>query len=545
MAFFLVVHVLALVTMGAILMKGIGPAGDVASLERAHFIAEYPWLWRLGWLPWQLCALSDVLLCVALIGWARHRGGLGWAVLALLFDLAAAIPEQWAEWRMVTEQVQVAAAVVSGELPIARHAELEQFLLIVTGTFSASLYVLMTGAWMLIGRSARVDRDSIGRGAWPAWLAISLLVVFVCACAGNWLAQTPGADVEVWHALASASNGLAFPGLIIWSLYYTGWLGEIERHQRGLLSADSRARNGARWPTLPGRLRGRMARMLAPLATWDGVRDLFRVILRPLPFLTMVSDVRDVVYLSWLVPVERVRHLVDDRLPLDVRDGLTAVSILTYRHGHFGLRIMGPARKLTPSPVQSNWRLYLQAPAGESSGEGIAFFTNGIDNALYCLGARLMADGLPVHLFARARHERVGGAIHTELVPCDGSAPALRSLVRELEPGAAPTLPPAFAERFADWPAAVDYLVRQDRGERIHEAVGVRSISAIRIRIDPASVRPAAIEELASATLGDIIAGCDALAFVVPEVSFAALGERWQALPPEVSALDPVGPTSR
>lgn len=534
MAFFVVVHALALATMGGILMRGIGPASEVLSLERARFIADNPWLWRLGWLPWQLCALSDVLVCLALIGWARVRGGLGWAVLALVFDLAAAIPEQWAEWRMITEQVQVAAGVTAGELDVGRHAELEQWLLLVTGSVSATLYVLMTGAWMMVLRSTRTapgHSDEPGsndrRGAWPGWLALALLLVFLGACAANWQGQIIGPNADSWYALAGVCNGIAFPGLIAWSLYYTGWLGEIERRARGI-----QARPLARWPTAPGRFTSLYRRALAPLANWDGVRDLMRVILRPLPFLHMVSNIRDVVYLSWLVPVERVRHLVDERLPLDVRDGLTAVSILTYRHGHFGLRIMGPARRLTPSPVQSNWRLYLQAPADRDASEGIAFFHNGIDNALYCLGARLMADGLPVHLWANAHHERIDDAVHSELDPGDGSAPSLRCRVRELRPDDAQTreLPPAFAQRFPDWTATVDYLVRQDRGERIHEAVGLRSRSAIHIPIDPADAHPAVVEELSSETLADLVIGCDVLAFVVPRVDFAALGEHWQPL---------------
>lgn len=538
MAFFLVVHALALVAMGAILMRGIGPAGDVASFERAHFIAANPWLWRLGWLPWQLCALSDLLVCVLLMDWTRVRGGFGWACVSLVLVLAAAIPEQWSEWRMITEQVQVAAAVVRGEAPIAAHAELEQHLLIVTGSFSATVYVLMTGAWMLAIRSAsravappagRGNQSAVDqrRGAWPGWLALALLLVFLGACASNWLGQIPGDDAASWYAVASACNGIAFPGLIAWTLYYTGWLGELERRARGIAPATA-----ARWPTRPGRIAGLVSRALAPLAVWDGVRDLMRVMLRPLPFLHMVSDVRDVVYLSWLVPVERVRHLVDERLQLDVRDDLTAVSILTYRHGHFGLRIMGPARRLTPSPVQSNWRLYLQPPSGEQSSEGIAFFANAIDNPLYCLGARLMADGLPVHLLSSARHERDGDTVRTELAPGDGSAPDLHTVVREVEAGETDAygLPPAFAERFADWHAAVDYLVRQERGERIHEAVGLRSVSAISIPIDPAQARPAVLEQLKSETLVELTADCDGLAFVVPEVKFSALGERWRPL---------------
>ena len=528
MSFFAVVHVLALVTMGAILMHGIGPA-DTNSLARARFIADNPWLWRLGWLPWQLCALSNVLLCLAFIGWTRRRGGHALAWLALALCLLAVVFEQWAEWRMITEQVHVAKDVLAGQLSIAAHADLEQKLLLLTGTCANTGYIAMTGVWMLIVRVAgrqklaQSDPDAaneasrLGPGGWPGWMALGLLGLFTGAGLTNWQGQIPGSAAADWYQVATTFNGLAFPALVVWCVYFTGRLGQVERAQRGVTDGAPLV-----WPQELG------WRWLAPLAAWDGVRDLMRATFSRLPFLRMVSNVRDVVYLSWLVPVERVRHLVDERLELDVRDGLTAVSVLTYRHGHFGLRLLGPARRLLPSPVQSNWRLYLQAPADADSSEGIAFFMNGLDNAIYTVGARLLADGLPVHVLASAEHERRSERVHTALDPGTGSGPSLQTVVREDEAGRA--LPAAFAERFESWDAAVDYLVRQDRAERIHGAIGLRSVSEIRIPIDPAEARPAIVESLESATLGSIIDGCDALAFVVPQVDFAALGERWHRL---------------
>lgn len=75
-----------------------------------------------------------------------------------------------------------------------------------------------------------------------------------------------------------------------------------------------------------------------------------------LPFLTLHSDVRDVVYVSWLVDAAAAQKLVPAGVTLWQRDGKTPFTVLTYRHGHFGPALPGPLRKLLPSPLQSNWR---------------------------------------------------------------------------------------------------------------------------------------------------------------------------------------------
>src|SRR5215472_9073019 len=89
------VHALAILSMALILLPAMpgGPTKDDA--VRVAFIAEHPWLWRLGWLPWHLCALVDVLTGVALVAtrWVPRLP----AVLTLLVTLCAAIPEQIGE----------------------------------------------------------------------------------------------------------------------------------------------------------------------------------------------------------------------------------------------------------------------------------------------------------------------------------------------------------------------------------------------------------------------------------------------------------------
>src|SRR5258705_53906 len=88
--FAIVIHAVAMVSMALLLLPGM-PGGTNAnppyefdpnslhlprttdptfvsggSRNRVAYIAQHPWRWRLGWIPWQLTALSDLLIAIAL-----------------------------------------------------------------------------------------------------------------------------------------------------------------------------------------------------------------------------------------------------------------------------------------------------------------------------------------------------------------------------------------------------------------------------------------------------------------------------------------------
>ena len=64
------------------------------------------------------------------------------------------------------------------------------------------------------------------------------------------------------------------------------------------------------------------------------------------------------------MPARNLASVVPPGVSLIQEGGHTLLTVLTYRHGHFGPAFLGPLRKLLPSPLQSNWRVYL-APGGE------------------------------------------------------------------------------------------------------------------------------------------------------------------------------------
>lgn len=103
-------------------------------------------------------------------------------------------------------------------------------------------------------------------------------------------------------------------------------------------------------------------RVLERLANSQRLGRWRRTLMSHLPFAVLESDVTDVIYATWMVDVAKAAALAPAGARLWECEGKTPFTILSYRHGHFGPRLAGPARRLFPSPAQSNWRLYLAAP---------------------------------------------------------------------------------------------------------------------------------------------------------------------------------------
>ena len=155
----LAIHVLAPVGMLLWVMPGFDLGGSAAE-HRAAYIASSSWAWRLGWAPWQLCALSDLWVSVAVVRWVAARparDGLRWAWFGVLATVAAVIPDQWGEWTLVTQHVDTARALASQRGDPSALLASESWALLMTGVCGNSGYVLMTIAW-----SAAIYRCSAG-----------------------------------------------------------------------------------------------------------------------------------------------------------------------------------------------------------------------------------------------------------------------------------------------------------------------------------------------------------------------------------------------
>ncbi|WP_239645024.1 DUF2071 domain-containing protein [Comamonas sp. B-9] len=249
-----------------------------------------------------------------------------------------------------------------------------------------------------------------------------------------------------------------------------------------------------------------------------------------LPFMTLDSDVVDVVYMTWLVDEALAAPFAPPGARLWSYQGRTPLTVLTYRHGHFGPRWMGPLRRVMPSPLQSNWRLYLAEPLSDAPPvPTVAFVYNVMDSLAHVAGTRLFSDALPSHWPASFDFRVNPDEAIVDIAPGDGSAPRLAA--RAVRAGEA-VLSPPWSGMFHGWSDAIVRLASQDAAVvEVPTAEGAPARSAlatIDLPVDVASVEPLLLDTqtLDCPLLQRLDADPEALCFLLPSVRFSALSER-------------------
>lgn len=425
------IHALALLSMAALLLPTLPGGSEPDPLVRVATIAEHPWRFRLGWLPWQLCAAIDLWLAVAMFRtrWLPRLGTLWVFVLTLL----AVLPDQYAQAVWITRGVELA------QTDTVAYFELERALFPLTAGWGALGYTLAALGWTYCFARAGTWSRLLSLLSVPLWLAMAI------AASSPVLPERMRPSSE----FISAANALGFGLLQL-------WLGLVT--ERVL------------WRSRPDEAHGRLARWRYPgagpvawFANWLANSRFFGALIEPLPEAEMRSEITNVVYVNYLLRASDALPLVPHGLELQrLGSGgeYALFTFLTYQHGHFGFAFMGPLRKLMPNPVQTNWRIHVYDPRTDY--RGIYFLTNAIDALVPALAARLLTEGMPMHVLkhAEVRHD-ADGALHVTLEPGSGSAPDARLDLTPLA-GEPPWEGP-WAECFPSFRAFLEYCVPQDR----------------------------------------------------------------------------------
>ncbi|MBH1657815.1 hypothetical protein I5V54_00235 [Stenotrophomonas maltophilia] len=265
---------------------------------------------------------------------------------------------------------------------------------------------------------------------------------------------------------------------------------------------------------------GRMLPRLLHAPRWTRLR---RALSRRWPMPALVSDVRDVVYVSWWVDVRHApmpppgHHYV-------VHAGRTPYTILSYRHGHFGPALAGPLRSLMPSPRQSNWRWYLRRDDDPDGTPVVLFDRNVMDQLAFVAGARVFSDAMQPHMSTRFEHVvRTDGDGHTLIEGGQGSAPALHLQWQ----AAAGWDDAGWAAAFGNHQALLRFLTCQD--EAIARTCDGRWASTrIALPVEIAQLQPLQLEgEPQCPRLQAMgVALHEGLAFRLPRVPFRVVSER-------------------
>src|SRR6185503_3869746 len=351
------------------------------------------------------------------------------------------------------------------------------------------------------------------------------------AAAGTWSRLLTGISLVLWPLFLYANGGPKLPaairpspeavaggnavGFLLLQLWFALVAEKILRRSR----PDAAHGRQAPWRH-PGGLLGRVADLLAN-------SRFVRAFTEIPPPLAMVSDITDVVYVNYVVDASRLEPLVPPGLELQkVGDGgrLAVFTFLTFRHGHFGPRLLGPLRRLLPSPIHTNWRIHVRDP--RTGKEGIHFVTNAIASTPHALGARLMSEGMPMHVLASAELRSEGGRYLLKLDPGDGTAPDAEA---DLRLAAAPPASGPWSAAFGSWKEMLGYIVPQDRGFSTQPWHGRVTRQEIRLQIPIEACQP--LEgSVASRAAAAIVGDAEPFCFRVAKVSFRFDGEEFDPL---------------
>jgi hypothetical protein len=483
------VHAVAMVSMAILLLPGMPGGGSSSDVSRITYIAAHPWLWRLGWFPWQVTALSDVLLGVALLRtkWIPKAP----AAVTLIVTMMAVLPDQAGQLLWCTKGVALAADAVRTGDP-TRYLSFEVTVFQLTAAWGATFYTLAAIGWTWC---------FVAAGTWNrllSWLSAATWSIFAFVSAGPILP----ADLRPAPALIAAGNALGFVLLQIW---FAAVLEHVLRRSR----RDEGHGRYALWCSPRGGLIGGLLGMIAN-------SRLGRFCCEFLPAVGFSSDISNVIYINYLVEVQRLEPLVPEGLELQRLDERYALfTFLTYRHGHFGPSLFGPLRRLLPSPIQTNWRIHVSDP--QTKQQGIYFVTNAIDSTLHALPARLMAEGMPMHVLKKAElHANDDGKYLMFLDPGEGSAPEARATLRA---GAVQPLPAPWDKCFKSYRDFLAYCVPQDRAMSSQPWHGWVTRQEINLGI-PLDMCEPLEGEVISRTAQAIVGDAAPLSFRVSNVAF-------------------------
>ncbi len=490
--FTIVCHAVAMIAMVTLLLPGMPSSGNIHT--QMEYVAAHPWLWRLGWFPWQLTALSDLVFAIALLRTKWISRPIALAVL--LFTIGAIAVEQPNELAWMTTGVELAQRGL-----IEPYVKFRDSTFALVGYWAAALYCVAAVFWSIALAKAK---------CWNRFLTALSIVTWGLLFSADIFPLV----VPTFPALiVSTMNAIGFCLLMIWLL----------------VAAElvlRRSRPTTEW--------GRQAIYKTPYSGLIGrgldfvgncwlLKSFGEMIGSP----PLRSDIVDVLYINYLLEWRDLDDLVPKGTRLQhvgMMSDQSILSILIFRHGHFGPKFLGPLRKLLPSPVQSNWRIYVYDPDKPKLVDslGVAFLANTVSNPVSSLIARIFAEGMPMHVPESSDIHCDGkGAWKVNIDRGNSSSPNLHATFQEDERR---RLPGEWGTAFWTAGEAIEYLIPQNRAfsyQPWSEKLTRQSIE-LGINLDEVKTLQGNIR---SQAIQDLVGDAEPFVFCVRNVQFDFLGQ--------------------
>lgn len=235
------------------------------------------------------------------------------------------------------------------------------------------------------------------------------------------------------------------------------------------------------------------------------------------------SDVKNVVYLNWLVKSSNVNHLIPNNLNLKKFGDYTLFSILIFQHGNFRPTILNKLKKIFPSPNQANIRLYLaESPSPLIENRTVFFVKNIISNFLHVLGSRIYSCNLNSHYPKEFKHTLKDGIYSSKIIANLSNSIDLDCQLQMTDNW---EIPESFLQYCSNKNLLLEIICNQDFAISDLMEENYLSKAKINLKIDFDIIKCLKVINLESKYLDDIVKNSNCFAFVIPKLEFNALGE--------------------
>lgn len=253
-----------------------------------------------------------------------------------------------------------------------------------------------------------------------------------------------------------------------------------------------------------------------------------RTIFYCLPFPKLRSEVKDVVYMSWLVDSNSLADYIPDGVSIQQREGRALITALTYRHHHFAPVYVGPLRRIFPSPLQSSWRLYVEKLPQESAlGMGvILYLKNTFNSLLFAMGTRLTSDIEPSHFSHRFIFKKENDHFDIHIEQGIGSAPSVSAKLSPTK-NDEQWLPEEFKQYFGNKELALKFICLQSSAICYADSIKKIIRAGIDLPVDLSTVKPLKLDHYHIPFLEELGANpSEPFCFMVPKIPFDVLWEK-------------------
>jgi len=251
---------------------------------------------------------------------------------------------------------------------------------------------------------------------------------------------------------------------------------------------------------------------------------LKRILFYPFTQLQLTSDITNVVYLNWMIPIQNITHLLPKDVKLKTYENNVLLTVLTYKHGNFRPGFLNYFKHLFASPLQSNWRFYVENNQDFGLRQPTVFFIkNCIDEPMYAVGSRVASNILQTHLPQTFKHTVAKNKIITEIQPGISNAPDLYTEVLFAHSW---SIPAVFETITSDREKLIALICNQDAAIAAQMNEGDYAVGNIELKFQLSEIKPLQVSIVESNWLKDIIEGADCFAFLIPQVRLTTLKEK-------------------